>query len=195
MALQQEMHEAPSSRLARTRRALVQAAISILEEGRAPTVTEAAERAEVGRATAYRHFASNEHLEAEASLDLVSRRAIAMRLPQGAATPEAAVGDLVDRVLSMVFDNETTFRLMLKNAVEPATRGRGARRLLWARDVLAPWREEFAPAAFDRLVTQLALLLGIETVVALKDVAGLSRDEVRATAMDAAHKLVAAARG
>jgi AcrR family transcriptional regulator len=191
---QDKSRPAPSARQARTRRALLEAAVALLDEGRAPTVTDVAERAEVGRATAYRHFPSNERLQSEAALDRVARTAVAMRLPQDAPTPEAAAEALVDRVLDMVIANEEAFRLMLRNAMEPDAGARGARRIDWARQVLGPWRDDLAPAAFDRLVAQLALLLGIETVVALCDVAGLTHDEARRVARDAARALVAAAR-
>ena len=59
---------------ARTRAAILDAAIEILREGREPTVPEAAERARVSPATAYRYFTSAEDLQDEASAELLSLR-------------------------------------------------------------------------------------------------------------------------
>ena len=46
----------------RTRAAIIEAATALLREGRPPTVAEAAERALVSRATAYRYFPTQESL-------------------------------------------------------------------------------------------------------------------------------------
>src|ERR687883_677789 len=46
----------------RTRRALIAAADELFAEGRVPTVAAVAERADVGRATAYRYFPTQEAL-------------------------------------------------------------------------------------------------------------------------------------
>ena len=51
----------------RTKRALVAAADELFAEGRVPTVAEVAERADVGRATAYRYFPTREALLLETS--------------------------------------------------------------------------------------------------------------------------------
>ena len=52
----------------RTRRAVVEAASALVREGRTPTVAEAAEAAEVSRATAYRYFPTQDMLLAEVAL-------------------------------------------------------------------------------------------------------------------------------
>ena len=192
--LKQDEIAAPSARQARTRQALIEAAVDLLAEGRQATVTEAAERAGISRATAYRHFPSNDGLMTEAALDRVARTAVAMRLPDGAASPEDAAAALVERVLDMVFANEVAFRALLAHAMAPGAGVRGARRIDWTRQVLAPWQDDFAPASFERLVAQLSLLLGIETVVVLCDVARLSPEDARGAAGGAARALVAAAK-
>src|SRR5215831_3039785 len=49
----------------RTRAAIIEAATALLREGSPPTVAEAAERAQVSRATAYRYFPTQESLLVE----------------------------------------------------------------------------------------------------------------------------------
>src|SRR5271154_171900 len=58
---------------ARTRAALVRAAGELAREGRPPSIPEAAERALVSVATAYRYFSSPEDLWFEASIETFSQ--------------------------------------------------------------------------------------------------------------------------
>ena len=53
----------------RTRQALIEAAIALRDEGHQPTVAQAAERARVSRATAYRYFPTVEALISETAAD------------------------------------------------------------------------------------------------------------------------------
>ena len=64
----------------RTRRALLEAAMSLYEQGVDPTFGQVAERAMVSRATAYRYFSSVEALISEAIFERsVPRATSAMR--------------------------------------------------------------------------------------------------------------------
>ncbi len=195
----QEKISAPKPRPAtarqkRVRSDLVSAATALLEAGETVTVTAAADLADVSRATAYRYFATNERLLAEAVLDEVAARMVALQLPTDAPTPEDAAEALVDRVLDFVFANRDTFRLMLKLSLEPGAAGRGGRRLGWARQVLAPHAAALRPGALEDLVPAMALLLGPETMVALQDVAGQSDARTREIARRMARALVASYR-
>lgn len=183
-----------TARQKRVRSDLVSAATALLDAGEAVTVTAAADLADVSRATAYRYFATNERLLAEAVLDEVAARMVALQLPTDAPTPEDAAEALVDRVLDFVFANRDTFRLMLKLSLEPGAAGRGGRRLGWARQVLEPHAAALSPGALEDLVPALALLLGPETMVALQDVAGQSDARTRALARRMARALVASYR-
>ena len=53
----------------RTRRLLLDAARTLLESGRQPTVTDVADAADVSRRTAYRYFPTQEKLLAESALE------------------------------------------------------------------------------------------------------------------------------
>lgn len=175
------------------RAALVEAACALLAEGATPTVTEAADRAGISRATAYRHFASNERLLAEAVLDRVATEMVALKLP-AADTPEEAAALLVDRVMDLVLANLDLFRLMLRLSLEPGAGQRGRRRLGWARRVLEPHAGALREGALDDLVPMLALLLGPETQIALQDTAGQDAERTRELACKAARAMVAAYR-
>ena len=191
--MQAESSGRRAGKAALVRAAVVEAAAALLEEGESPTVTAAADRAGVSRATAYRHFSGNERLVTEAVLDRVARQTVTLNLPQG-DTPEAAAEALVDRVMDLVLANREVFRLMLKLSLEPGAGARGRRRLDWARAVLAPHAAVLRPGALEDLVPMLALLLGPETQVALQDVGGQGDRRTRAIAKAAARAMVASYR-
>src|SRR5438105_10170966 len=82
----------------RTRRAVVTAAAELLQEGSTPTVAEAAERAEVSRATAYRYFPTRELLLAEVALFALGGPLLPTDEEDGVLPAPEAVGRLVRRV-------------------------------------------------------------------------------------------------
>src|SRR3712207_4205427 len=53
----------------RTRTAILTAAVALVQQGKQPSVAEAADAAQVSRATAYRYFPSQERLLLEAALE------------------------------------------------------------------------------------------------------------------------------
>jgi AcrR family transcriptional regulator len=172
------------------RAAMLQAAQALMAEGRSPSVPEVADHAGIARATAYRQFSSAEALMNEAALDRIAAEIPAV-MPQGTAgSPEEAVEALVRRVFGMVVANDPAFRTMLRLSLEDAEARRGGRRLDWAREALAPFAARFGAGALERLVPALALTLGIETWVTLRNVCGLARAEAEEVAVWTARALV-----
>jgi len=53
---------------------------------------------------------------------------------------------------------------------------RQGRRLEWIEEALAPLKDSLAPEPFARLVSALAMVVGIEPYLVLRDVCGLERD-------------------
>ena len=165
----------------RTRAALLAAARDLLAEGRSPTVAEAADRAQISRATAYRYFSAPEAMAQEAVLDAIAREFAEVRFaaaPEGASPAERAER-IVGAILAMVIAHEALFRTFLSVAVGSGTRPaapRGGRRLGWIREAMAPVAADLAPAVLDRIVHGLALLTGIETMVVLHDICGLDNE-------------------
>jgi AcrR family transcriptional regulator len=164
---------------ARTWKALTSAVRTLLATGVTPTVEEAAEEAKVSRTTAYRYFPSQQALLLAAYPE-IGQVSI---LPGNAPTD---VGERLDIVLAemarQVTDNELVLRAMLKLSLgPPAERGelplRRGRRRTWVADALAPLAGQMAAADFDRLTLAITVATGIEALVWLTDIAGLSRDE------------------
>jgi AcrR family transcriptional regulator len=175
----------------RTRAAIVAGAEELLAEGRTPTVAEAAERADVGRTTAYRYFPTQDALLMELVLnaDVADlEELVSQEVPGDEAV--ARTLQLLASFNRRVFDEEvryrTALRLYLDQWLATATVDdeppvvREGRRRRWLTTTLAPRRGDVAPADFDRLVSALGVICGAEPMVALRDTARLDA----ATAQD-----------
>jgi AcrR family transcriptional regulator len=174
-----------SNQKRRTRKALLEAAARLMKSGRKPSFDEVAEEALVSRATAYRYFPGVEPLLIEASLD------IAMPAPtlfEGDVSTDVAARAIkaeaaVDR---MVRTNEPALRMMLINALQRSledragegTPARQNRRSALIEAALTPLSRRNRPAA-DRLAKALALVIGTEARLVLRDVLQLDDDEAR----------------
>jgi AcrR family transcriptional regulator len=159
----------------------VEATRRLLAGGRAPTVEEAAGEAGISRATAYRYFPNQRALLVAAYPELVSDSLLPGDAPTGLEERlDLAVGELVARVL----EHEAELRTMLRQ-------GRAVR---WLEEALAGVLPEIGPSAFRRLVLAIRSATGIEALVWLTDVAGLTRDEAGDLMRWSARALLAATR-
>jgi AcrR family transcriptional regulator len=186
----------------RTRKDLLQAASRLMKQGRRPTLEEVAEEALVSRATAYRYFPSLDALLIEAPLEG------AVPDPNNLfqdASPDDPVERLerVDAALAdMISTNESSLRLMLASSLQRSVNGerksdvpsRQNRRTALVEAALAPARNQFTPAGLKALTKSLALIIGTESMVVLKDVLQLDEDGARKVRRWAIRALVDAAR-
>lgn len=186
----------------RTRAALVQAARELVERGRTPTIGDVADEALVSRATAYRYFPSQEHL----LLDVVLERSIdeidrAVAATAGSADAATRVDGLVSAIQDEIAANEAGFRRLLQLSIaqsasdQPTVASiRGERRLQWIKQALEPIAAEIDDDSLRRLTSALALCVGAEAFVVLRDLCGLQREEAEDTLRWSAQALVTAAR-
>jgi AcrR family transcriptional regulator len=186
----------------RTRKDLLEAASRLMKQGRRPTLEEVAEEALVSRATAYRYFQSADALLVEAPLD--------------GATPDPddlfadnSSDDAIERVElvnaavdDMITANEQALRLMLAHSLQRGANGEGStgfparqnRRAALIESALAPARGQLDPGATQLLANALALIIGTESMVVLKDVLQLDAAEAAEVKRWAIRALVDAAR-
>jgi len=166
----------------RTRRLLLDTARALLKSGRQPTVTDVADAADVSRRTAYRYFPTQEKLLAEAALEglrPMMDNALALS-PAGDNQEdlEARVDALVGNMMKLAFENEPLLRTMIQQTVmEKATADvprRGTRRVDWIEAAIAPLKSQLSKAHFGRLVSALAVCTGMEAILVLRDIRGLS---------------------
>jgi AcrR family transcriptional regulator len=183
----------------RTRQALIDAAQALREAGREPSFAEVAAHALVSRATAYRYFSSLEALVSET----VAERALqpleqAWRPGEDPAEAIARGARAFNRAL---LEDEVGLHVMERSfmAVWLEQRGesgaaRPGRRLRLIRPVVDALRGELGPASRRRLAQALAIVIGTEAVLALRDVAGASVQEAVEASAWAAQALVRQAR-
>lgn len=175
----------PNQRL-RTRKDLLEAGLRLSSEGGQPSLEDIAEAAMVSRATAYRYFPNVEALLSEASAHVAFPDLDSLFEGLEAAGPVERLNRLDQATSAMIAANEPALRAMLANSVRqamanedvPARQNRRSPAIAMA---LAPCRSEFNPRALDRLQKALALVIGTESLLALKDV--LRLDAVEAAAI------------
>lgn len=178
---------------ARTRAALVEAARELLRAGTPPSVAEAAQRAQVSRATAYRYFPTPDALLIEAgNITPASQPVEELVQALEGDDPEARVLKVLERFMPIVFAEETSMRAALRTYQDTwlASRARGertlpvreGRRMRWLEKALEPARGSLPESQLRRLRHALALILSPDAMVVLKDVCRIA-DEREAMAV------------
>ena len=163
----------------RTRDALVAAARHLVARGgTAPTVEEAAEAASVSRTTAYRYFPSQKALLLAAHPETGT----ASLVPPGTGhDPEVRLDAAVAAFCRLIHETEHQQRTMLRLSLDPdsATAAlplRQGRAIGWFEEALAPLRSRLGEAEVHRIALAVRSAVGIEALVWLTDIAGLSRE-------------------
>jgi AcrR family transcriptional regulator len=180
----------------RTRKALVDAARALIVSGVTPTVEEAADAASISRTTAYRYFPNQNDLLVAAYPEIEMRSLLGDHPPD---TVEARLDVVVDEYLRKTIDNEMMHRAALRLSLDPQETRRDklivrqGRVIIWLKDALEPLRGQLSEQAVDRLVYAIRAAAGIEALVWLCDIAGLSRDEAKDIMMSSARALLRSA--
>jgi AcrR family transcriptional regulator len=165
----------------RTRDALIAAARGLVAEGVTPTVEGAATAARVSRTTAYRYFPDQRSLLVAAhpetgAVSLLTKEDLAHDV-------ETRLAAVVDRFTALIRDTETQQRTMLRLSLDTdATRTeplplRQGRAIAWIGEALDPIADQLTHPQRHALVLAIRSMIGIEALVWLTDVAGLSRRE------------------
>jgi AcrR family transcriptional regulator len=181
----------------RTRRALIVAADELFEEGQVPTVAAVAERAGMGRATAYRYFPTQEELLLETTFlgDSETLRTLP-ELARQAQDPAEGVAEAVRRGAEWTLEREARLRVVLRASLDPSNpTTRPARRRAYIESLLEPVASELSPDTYERLTGALTLLFGIDPIVALADNSDIPRERIPDVLAWTARGLVEAALG
>ena len=171
----------------RTRAAITEAATALTREGRPPTVAEAAERALVSRATAYRYFPTQESLlveiaKVEPLMKPVEDLVASFPTNDAAQRLAALVGTMMSTLLSDEALIRTGERIYMDTWLANQRDGnhtpvRAGRRMRYIDEALRPLGERLGESGRKRLRCALALTLGTEALIAMKDSARLDEDE------------------
>lgn len=180
----------------RTRQALVHAARELVADGLDPSVEQAAERAGIARTTAYRYFKNQRSLLLAAHPETATTTLLPPAPPADAAERLDVV---IERFLRLVIDTEPAQRTMLRLSLDPdpARHGtlplRQGRGIGWISEALEPLSARLTEEERHRLVLAIRSATGIEALVWLTDIGGLSRSEAAASMRWSAQALLSAA--
>jgi AcrR family transcriptional regulator len=181
---------------ARTRDALIAAARELLAQGVTPTVEQAADQASISRTTAYRYFRNRRALLVAAYPEIEERSLLDDDAPDD---PGARLELVMDSLTRQLLDHELELRAALRLSLElprPDTEAlalRQGRALRWIEDALAPLRGSLRGEELHRLALAIRATLGIEPLVWLTDVGGLSREDAAELMSASARTLLGAA--
>jgi AcrR family transcriptional regulator len=175
-----------SAQKLRTRQALMDAAVELVRAGQHPTVSAVAGRVGVSRATAYRYFPRQDLMLSEATIRAAADGAAdavpaagAVPSSTGAADPAEVAAAVARRSALFALEHEERLRTGLRLSLDPQSgyQRPGGRRLLVA-EILASAGDRLDPAARARLSAALHLVLGVDPIIVLTDIAGLDRNQV-----------------
>jgi AcrR family transcriptional regulator len=152
----------------------------------------------VSRRTAYRYFPTADQLLTEALLE-GTRSDVERTIERGAADDSATarVDRLVDAMHDLTIENEHLLRQMIRltidrDQIEPGVPPRPSRRIEYVEQALAPLRDQLDAGDHERLVHAMAVVVGIEARIVLRDICGLDDAQILDTERWAAHALLAA---
>jgi AcrR family transcriptional regulator len=179
----------------RTRKAIVAAAVELLARGGDPSVAEIADRADVSRRTVYMYFPTLEQLLTDATLGALTESAVGEAFdPALADDPRARLDALITALHRSSSETlplgRRLIRLTVDAAASDASPKRGYRRIEWIEQALEPLRERLAPAEFDRLVSGIAMVVGWEALIVLRDIRGLDAEQELEVTLWSAHALL-----
>jgi len=164
---------------ARTRDALIRAARELLAQGGTPTVEEVATAASVSRATAYRYFPSQTAMLVATFPEIAEPSLLGENPP---ADPAERLEIVAASLARSAIEHEAELRAMLRISLEAGAPKedlpfRVGRRIVWVADALSPLRGQMPAAELERLTVAIASAVGIDSLVWLTDIAGLSRPQ------------------
>lgn len=179
----------------RTYQALLDAALELTDTGHQPTLQDIANKAMVSRATVYRYFPSADALIHEAYF---GRAVVPLdEFVAPGTDPVEAIGRAAEVMNRLLLDDESGVHIVerafmqiwLDNA--PGMRpSRVARRMKYIDPIVDSLSHRLDEAARLRLRTALAMTMGTEAVLAMRDVAGASLQDTIAAGIWAAQSLI-----
>jgi AcrR family transcriptional regulator len=170
----------------RTRAAIIAATQRLLKDGPDPSIEEIAAEADVSRRTIYMYFPTLDQLVTDATSGLLAEKTVDPLLdsPGFSADPVERVDQFARSLLEIADEALPLGRRILRLTVDseplPDAPRRGYRRMEWLARVVEPLRPQLTDEQYERLTSALAVVLGWEAMIVLRDVRGLdATDEER----------------
>jgi AcrR family transcriptional regulator len=162
----------------RTRNALIAAARDLVAQGKTPTVEEAANAASISRTAAYRYFANQRALVVAAHPETEVGSLLPTHAPDD---PAARLDMVIEEFTRLILETELQQRTMLRLSLEPDAKAREpgllrqGRAIGWIQEALVPLQDTMSKAELHQLTLAIRSATGIEALVWLTDIGGLSR--------------------
>ena len=162
----------------RTRAALLDAARSLMSEGKDVTLARVAERAKTSRATVYRYFSDPGVMAADATLDIEVMPT--SELLEGIEEVRPRVHAVARYYLDFSRNHEAFFRQFLAKSLSASiekgnVKMRGARRVAAFDEALEPVRSKMKPNDYCDLAKRLSMTSGMEQFIILEDILRVDR--------------------
>ena len=179
----------------RTRSALISATRDLVAQGTTPTIEAAAAAALISRTTAYRYFSSQRALLVAAHPEIDTTF---MLPPNPPDDPESRLDAVLQEFHRTILETEPQQRAVLRLSLEPGSQRRNhplrqGRAVGWIAEALSPLNASLPDEDLRRLVLAIRSATGIEALVWLTDVAGLSRKEATVLMRGSAQALLRSA--
>lgn len=187
--MSQEASRERIAQKARTRTALLVSAGALVRAGKRPTVEDAAVAAGISKRTAYRYFVSQEHLLADAALETLRPRVDEiMAAVDQSDDVYARVAALAVALRRLAEEHDRELREMIRASLDRHSRPegaaappqRGGRRLEWIRASLEPLAGKLSDDRLAQLTDCLAVCVGIDALLVLRDICDLPADKIEA---------------
>ena len=162
---------------ARTRDALIDATRELMAEGITPTVEDAAAAAGISRTTAYRYFPNQRDLLLGAHPETLQQSLLPDEAP---ADPAARLALTMRAFILTTLEWEPQLRASLRLSLGPGAEQpplRAGRAIGWIEDALSPLAHTRPDIDVHRLAISIRAATGIESLIWLVDVAGLTRED------------------
>lgn len=183
----------------RTRKAIVDAAARLLSDGVEPSVSDIAAAADVSRRTVYLYFPSLDQLVTDATLGAMASAGYgdALDFDRYGDDVHQRIDALIRTLLEMSEEALPLGRRLLRLTVDPppdtpqsAVPRRGYRRVQWLEQATEPLRGRLSDEQLERLVSALAVVIGWEAMIVLRDTRNLPAGLERRVTAWSAHALI-----
>jgi AcrR family transcriptional regulator len=195
--VQDESTPPPPGRAAqrrRTRKAIVDATIGLLRDGLTPSIEAIAAAADVSRRTIYMYFPTLDQLLLDAASGALAEAPVQEALSPHGDDVAARVEALAEALLDTAPDTLPLGRRIVALTAAAPGEGprRGYRRMQWIEEALEPVRAELTAEQYERLAAAVAVVIGWEAIIVLRDICGLDDERERTIVMWMARVLVEA---
>ena len=170
----------------KTRERLLIAANNLMVKGNVMSIEQVAKEAGTSKATAYRYFSNIDTLRKESSLHTISQDKEDLFSGLSKDDLEGRLKILIQYHFKILTKNEVEFRLYLSAVLQDSVQDkesytRAGRRILLIEEALVSLKKTYATEQFNKIVSAISVILGIESITILKDLCGLKNAKILET--------------